>query len=105
MKINDFDVTITGDGVTVGCTFVPRKTVEKIYQKMATLQPLKKGAMVKVVSVVDDSRPVLNKVGKVITIDNDGVQIFFKGWNEGWGRGQGNWYVARKAIEVVETKQ
>ena len=107
ITIGDYDIKISREGVTVGCTFVPRKMLEQILAAIKkakpTPRPLRKGTRVKVVRVAEDSACVLNRTGRVVTpqLDGDQILVHFPSWTGGHGDGQHRWYVNSAALKVI----
>ena len=108
IAIGDYSIAISREGVKVGCTFVPRKTLEQILAAIKkakpTLGPLREGTRVKVVRVVEDSACVLNRTGRVahprLSGENQ-VLVHFPSWTGGHGEGMHRWYVNPEALKVI----
>jgi len=94
--IGDHRILISRDGVTVGCTFVPRPTVEAILHAIKRVPKPRKnkfqvGDLVKVVADIVDSTKALGQVGTIINIrssDYSPILVRFPKWNKGHGDGQ-----------------
>lgn len=110
IKIGDYDIKITGDGVTVGCTFVSRVTVEQILKaiKKAPRGKFYAGVKVKVVKIINDSEAVLGRIGYVTRVESDFVCVRFPRWNGGHNGEESDssiinrWYVKPDALKVVK---
>jgi len=107
--IEDHPIQISRAGVTVGCTFVPRLTVEAILHAIKRAPKPRKnkfqvGDLVKVVADIVDSTKALGQVGTIINMsnaDNPPILVRFPKWNKGHGDGQHEWYLHSQALKKV----
>ena len=111
ITIGDYSIVISREGVKVGCTFVPRKTLEQILAaiKKAKLMPkLRVGTKVKVIGNISDSSCVLGRTGRVVIPNDDGqVLVRFIGWTGGHSGADNDqsvdkWYVDPATLQVVK---
>lgn len=107
--IGEYPVVISSEGVKVGCTFVSRKTVERVLAAIKKKKPSKFriGMKVKVVQIVNDSEPVFGKTGRVVEILGKDITVRFLRWTGGhcgsFDDGSENcWSVDATALKVVK---
>ena len=107
IAIGDYSIAISREGVKVGCTFVPRKTLEQILAAIKkakpTPRPLREGTRVKVVRVVEDSACVLNRTGYVVCpqLESNQSLVHSPSWTGGHSEGMHRWYVDPEALKVI----
>jgi len=110
--IGDHPIQISRAGVTVGCTFVPRSTVEAILRAIkhasktysTLMRKFQIGDSVKVVADIGDSTKALGQVGTIINMGDSEyppILVRFPKWSEGHGVGQHEWYLHSQALKKV----
>lgn len=112
IDIGGYDIVITRLGITVGCTFVSLKTVERVLKAIKAAKPYQKfgfteGQRVKVVKVIEGSVNVLGRTGIVIASpDPNNVLVRFSRFDGGHDGdlddgSRNHWYVDPKALRKV----
>ena len=108
MKIAGYGVSFTSGGVTVGCTFVSRATVEKVLANIKKAKPCPRvGTKVKVVRRISTSGAVFRKTGLVVrSNDKSLLLVRLPGWDgghsgEGLDSSVDKWFVDPRAVKAV----